>query len=751
MKKAQGACEHMSVRPKLNGDTFFMPVSDGVYFRNNRDTLRLKGKHIYAWVENLVPYLNGQYSLDDLIKGLDAEKQKMVAELVNILLTNHFLKDAGADLPHQLDAQELQAYAAEIAFIDSFQDSGAYRFERFREKRVLLTGAGLTLTALVHAALKAGLRQVSVLYTDECERQEQRHYEYVQHFRERDARQELHEIASLPWDDEAQVISILQDFDAVVHISDRAMLARTKMLNRLCFLLGKTCIQAVLVDDYAWIGPLVHSRKVGCWECAWRRLQTNITNAEADRSHYTFQDHPATPVSRFNAPPTAAMTANHLIFELFKHITEAGPLETLDALIDFDLETLHQSHHPFLPHPLCETCAQPIRPTREQFQAAYDRLEQQESLEVDLFSKQATSLFEKKLGLLRSIDEEVLLQTPLKACRVVLSPPLRANVERPLAVIGTHVSFREARRKATQEACAIYATQLYDTRRFLSSAEIPDRQLICSGEQFLSEYPRAGSEMWTWAKHLGNWQAYLVPAELVYPALKSGPATDTSSVGVGSGMSWAEALCKALFSWNLHLTMENYRQRQQPYPQVKLKEMTLDPEGTRQRYLLAYARQTVTVYDITGPLRIPTFAFLDAKGKTVAYSTHTDVGQALRDGLEQALFHVQLQLLHQTDQMPVPMQILLEHLNLQLPVQQQTDFAFSPLIELPHNLRGTTSVIPAYDFPQEWFALTSHLLQQFQQEGWQACAVPLDADPAVTQMLPFIMRVLLMRTERRSE
>src|SRR5205823_9384747 len=126
-------------------------------------------------------------------------------ELVDALATNHFLKDASHDLAHTLSPTELETYASEIAFIDSFCDSAAYRFERFREQQVLLIGSGLTLTKLVHAFLKCGVRQLVVLTTHECETNTRRHHDYLDLFHQGDPRQMLREIDAPHWENEAEV------------------------------------------------------------------------------------------------------------------------------------------------------------------------------------------------------------------------------------------------------------------------------------------------------------------------------------------------------------------------------------------------------------------------------------------------------------------------------------------------------------------------------------------------------------------
>src|SRR5258708_18041667 len=355
------------MRPKLKGDTFYMPVAEGVYFHNNQRSFTMKGKVIYRWMEYLAPYLNGQHMLQEIIEGLGPEKQAIVMNLVDSLTTNHFLKDSSYDLAHTLSPTELETYASEIAFIDSFCDSAAYRFERFREEQVLVIGSGLTLTGLVHACLKCGVRQLAVLTTQECETNTRRHRDYLDLFHQGDPRQMLREIEAPDWENEAEALTALHSFDMIVHVSDRPMLARARMLNQLCVTHNKNLLQALLVEDQAWIGPLVRSDANGCWECAWRRLQANLSTMQghnglnSQRGHselpplsmvikstraqlveelhssYAFQDQTTAPISRFVALPTATLVANQLAFEILKYVAEAGPLEMAESRIEADL------------------------------------------------------------------------------------------------------------------------------------------------------------------------------------------------------------------------------------------------------------------------------------------------------------------------------------------------------------------------------------------------------------------------------
>ncbi len=697
-----------------------MPAADGVYLRNNQRLFGIKGKVVYRWMERLVPYLNGHHTLEEIVEGLDPEKQAMVTNLVDILTTNQFLKDTSHDLAHTLSPTELETYASEIAFIDSFSDSAAYRFERFREQQVLVIGSGLTLTGLVHAGLKCGVRQLAVITTQECETNTRRHRDYLDLFHKGDPRQILREIEAPHWEDEAEVLATLQPFDTILHVSDRPMLARVKMLNQLCVAHTKNFIQALIVEDQAWIGPLVHPDAKGCWECAWRRLQANLTNMQKQFSSYAFQDQTTAPISRFVALPTATVIANQLAFEIFKYVTQAGPLMTTESLIEVDLETLRSQKHPFLSHPLCSTCHHSVPRTATVFLDTIDQLEQGEPPDSDLFSNGIASCFEKRLGLFSSLDEEDFPQLPLSVCQAVVSNPLsQESLDNVPKVIGVGTDSHTARRHATLRACEIYAASLVDRSILLPSDTYQGKTI--PADRFLTPAPLAEIKEWTWAADLQTEQACLVPASLVYPALRGLSPLSEAGLGIASGTSWAEAISQAMLNLCRYLTITQLGKIQKFYPLVDLAATPLEPEGIRQRQILDLIGEVLTIYDVTDPsLQVPTFAFC-LQEKTVAYSTHLDVAQALYDGLEQTTLHWQIS----REQLPIP---------------------HGPAVpNLPMVLRGDTQVFPQFTAPKQWPDRKQWLQRMLQKNGWHAFAIPLDLDPALSQVLPYIVHVLLAR------
>jgi hypothetical protein len=439
------------------------------------------------------------------------------------------------------------------------------------------------------------------------------------------------------------------------------------------------------------------------------------------------------------------MIANRLIFEFFKHCTQAGPVESAGSLIDMHLETLHCERRVFLPHPHCSTCQHSIAPTAMQFLKQIQQLQHQAPLDPAKFCENMAQDVDNQLGLFTALDTNNFVQAPLAVYKVGLSNPMLLSTQsKPLEVIGVGTDRISAKVRACQRACEHYAASFVDPQRLLhgetiqqqSSPAVPVDQLIGTPA------PQKDVETWTWALDLHTQQACLIPAPLAFPSLQHGELRIEDERGIGSGMSWAEAVCQALFDWCTFLAIEQVHDAQRRYAQVDLTMIPMSPEGIHLYRLLQTSGGQVTVYDVTSTLSIPTFAvYVDQK--VVAYSTHCDIAQALSTGLRQAMRQYQATQAQEPEYAVVPVP--------DLPEQARTgrdSSGYDPL-RSPQSLQAPTDNdqwgTPDQMMPEAWTAYQEHLLQTLQTHSFHAWALPLDHDPALAQMHPYIVRVLLAR------
>lgn len=715
----------LTMRPKFKTAMYYIPVPEGVYLRGNNSHLLLKGKSLYRLLEHLFPHLNGDATLEELTNGLDAERKHMIVSLIEKLYTHQFLTDVSKDQAYALSWQERETEAPDLTFLEAFQTEAHSRFEAFRQKHLLLLGSGRSLTSLVQAALHCGVRQISAIALSEEEPSRQNIRDLLVDCIS--SEQTVRLMPAPDWDNQAEARRIIQSCDAVLHIADRPMVARAQRFNQLCVAEQKTFIQAVILETHAWIGPLVSAETEGCWECAWRRLQANLSRFSAPLSHYAFQDQPQTSDSHLQALPEMTIVANHLLFAIFKHVTQIGSPETRRELSFLHLETGLSESHAFLPHPHCQACQHPVSPTEEGFLEQIQQLQSQPPLDRDTLLMRLTSaVVDPRLGLFTVPEGDTFVQAPLAISTVTLSDPLCQKTRPDVLTVATiSRETEDVTAHAAQQACACYAANLVDYRRlFQREAGYQSMFPADSAEQW-RETPSSPDQpkMWTWAVDLQTNYICPVPAENVFPALCRPDQRGKSARGIASGMSWDEAICQALLDWCNYLTIEEVQGAHQAYARVDLTRVPLSSEGRYVHHLLrTVVGQQLVVYDVTGSLRVPTFAMcLDAK--VVAYSTHCDVAEALGSGLKQALQQ------YQAEQC------------------QQLEYAVAPVPDVPSVLRASYLTVPCSPLADGWSAQREWLLQRLQAGGFRAWVVPLDHDPALARILPFIVRVVLRNVE----
>ncbi len=752
------------MRPKLNTNTVYILVPDGVYLRSNGTSLSLRGKNLDHFLE-LLPTLNGHYTLEEITQELSPNKKTLVTKFLETLLRSGFLKDTSQDQHDPLTQAVFATYSPDIAFIDSFHTSAASRFASFRNKQLLVIGSGLSFTALVQASLRCGVKQVNIMRTPECGSVPISPSDLLDLFSPNDPEQKVQPIAIPQWDDEAEMLKMIQACDALLHISDRPMLARAQMLNRLCIEQEKTFIQAIVVDDHAWIGPLVYAENGACWECAWRRLQSNLSASSEQYHRFAFRDHTTISISQFFTLSTASLVANRLIFELFKHFTQAGPTARAEGLTNIHLETLLCESHMFLPHSHCHACQHPTVPTATEFLDQIQQLQHQAPLDPATFCENMAHGVDNRLGLFTSLSADDFVQAPLAVYKVDLSNPMfLVCPHQSLAVIGVGIDRSSAKVRAYQRASEHYAASLVDPRRLLHGETIQQQTLpTIPGKQFIGvpSHP-TDVETWTWALDLHTQQVCLIPASLAFPPLQHGELRIEDKRGIGSGMSWAEAICQALFDWCTFLAIEQMGDAQQQYAPVDLTMIFMTPEGMHLHHLLQTLGKQVTVYDVTSTLQVPTLAVCVDKS-VVAYCTHCDVAQALCAGLRQALQQ------YQSTQEQQPEYAVVSVPDLPRQTQQtgavgtvQTGDRLRTVVPHADSVPCATGLhtgysadpvptddhrrpMPYQEMPEAWTARQQWLQQTLHAHGFHAWALPLDHDPALVQVFPYVVRVLLAR------
>jgi hypothetical protein len=678
------------VKPELARDAYFAPVPDGVYWLTNRGPVTLTGRSIAEWIDRLAPFLDGQRSLAELVAHLPLDRGAFVSQIVRTLHEQGLVKDVSVRRTPQ-DAV-IAPHAAQVHFIDYFVDSALVRFLRYRNRRTVMIGAGRSLVACVAAGLRSGMDMVTaVVVTDDCATDLGELTDVLA-----GSRRQPDERLLVGEPDPGWLEQLVDDATVVVHVSDRTVPARARLLTRICDRDGTLLVQAVMTGAEAWIAP--STGRAG-WDDARLRLAL-----------------PASPdgvVERVTADDAAiAVLADHVVHRVFREVTGANkPDDTRPRMARLDLATLHTTYHRVLPHPF----AAAARPrTAEEFGDAMGRLVRGDRLDEETFSRRAAELVDDHVGPFRHIGERDFAQLPLHVSEVVVADSVGVLDGRGalVPVIAAGPDFAAARHRAALRAFAVHGSLFVDPRRLL--AEDGTGELIGGGDPVADVAALAAGYLTgrVWGSRLTDGQPCEVPVEAAFPALRARSEPTAFTTGAAAGYDWNEAVTAGVVGRCLDVTVAELADASRPLSIVDVDRLALDESGQRYRGMLAAFDAAVTVYDATGSLGVPTFAFcLDAR--TVCHTSAPRVTDALRDGLEQVLLACQAR------------------------VHGQSAYAPAPVPQLPSRLRGEGPAVERRDFGLR------NLVEALCGSGRVPVAVPLDHDPEMSEVMPYVVQVVL--------
>ncbi|USK33105.1 putative thiazole-containing bacteriocin maturation protein [Bacillus sp. F19] len=450
-----------SMRLKVKRDTFFLPdPNSGVYFRNNVSSFHMKGSTIDQWVNKLMPMFNGEYTLGNLTHGLPDQYRDRVYEIAEVLYKNGYVRDASLDRPHQLADQVLKNYASQIEFLESFGDSSAYRFQAYRQAKVLAIGSGPFFVSLVSSLVESGLPKFHVLITDSVPTNRMRLEELVVHARKTDPEVAVEEVI-LKKEGESSWREIVKSFDSILYVSQEGNVEELRALHKICREEKKLFVPALFLHQVGLAGPLVHPDSEGCWESAWRSIHVSVFGKDEQLQSFT--------------STAGAMLANVIVFELFKNVTGVTESEQGNQFFLLDPDTLEGNWHYFIPHPLVTG-----RITAEWIQDFDLGLKQSSGKgELGGLLLYLSHLTSAESGIFHILEEEDLKQLPLAQCRVQAVDPLSVGPAELLpSIVCTELTHEKARKEAGLTGIEAYVSQMAD----VLVATLPLRQKAETGE-----------------------------------------------------------------------------------------------------------------------------------------------------------------------------------------------------------------------------------------------------------------------------
>lgn len=704
--------DDLGPRPKLRRDAFFAALDDGgLAVLNSRGHSVHPGVGFGRWVERLAPFLDGTHTVEELTRSLTAERRDHVVGVLERLgrvgVLEHPRTPSAAAAATLTDTEQ-RIYAEQIRYLAEFEPDAPARFAVHRGTTLAVVGAGRIVTALLEALLLNGTRDITVVLTDEAVTDSEQLGAVITAATERDRRQRV-VVRRLPWrhlpkpDRAGTLASALGEVDLVLHAPDGPEVDVAQALESLCADNGRTFLQTTVLSDEAVIFLSEPRPDHAGWQAAWLRI---ARQAEADGPTWPG---PLGDQEGLDVGATAVL-ANTIALRLFGRTTGIDP-KGPEVVRRIDLRTLASSSHSLLPHPL----ALPARPqTAQEFRAAVAALENRPAMDDEEFSTAAARCLDKRVGVLRAIDERHFQQIPLWVMEAsvgpsVASPHGEVGLRR---VYGADLEFLPARYRTARSGLELYLSGALDERRLLTDDASP----LTSSQNPL----RDG---WLWAWRLDGRGECLVPASSVFDP---DPEPARLPFGVASGPTWLAAVERGLLSRCEEYAVTRAPTEQRPVPEVDLDHAPLDEIGHRLLGILRLVDADVRSYDVSSWLGIPLYGII-LDGEPIAYAAGSTVTQALRDGLERAVLAYQARSTGQEEYAPAGVPNLNTSTDVVTPTAEPTP-------------------------PADAAERVSRLAHVLETRVGTPAAVPLDHDPAVLAALPHALRVVITgRTIREGQ
>ncbi|TYB45786.1 hypothetical protein FXF51_59995 [Nonomuraea sp. PA05] len=637
-----------AMRPQLRNDVRFVESPDGAYVHSDYGACTVRGRQAYAWLARLAPALTGHHTLAELTAHLPGDRRAMVEGLVGRLAEQRFVVDARQAHAHGLSEEESREYAEEIAFVGYALDSPESRFARVRRERLVVMGSGPLLEALAGACAGTGWRHLTVIspVPDAAGR--------AAEAARRDPGQHFRTLAPAAFAPAAA--------DVVLQVSaDPGELVATA---RACEAAGVVLGQAFAGPGEVWLSQVGQPARTAA-ESGWHRLVAGRRfSADLDED--------------LLVGPVPAVVAAILALGCFSCVTGLDTGRER-ALTRVDLRTLDTLPHRFLPHP--RAAARPGGGAE-----APPSGDEAPSLDADALLALTADLVDARTGVLTTLDEQALAQSPLAVCQATVSDPfgvLPGWTPRPQA-FGWGPDQRTARLRCLLAALATYGLLALG----------PEEEGTVWGVELPDGRPRAVPR--TVLRLTASTPATDVPRP------PSGTGTPRSPLGTGAGLSRSGALAAGLRSHcehllSTHLPPDAARTGTPITPED-------DPAAEALLRQLVLAGEPPRIRDHTSVLGMPAVTLTTPAQETLV-SVAATIPDALRDGLERLLLGWQSRTTRQ-----------------------------------PAYARATPLWPPDGD-PSEAVRVMAGALRR---AGKVPVAVPLGGDPEAARLLPFVTRVVLL-------
>lgn len=489
------------VRPRMRQDVAFLETLDGVYVRGADGAFVIRGAGAYRYLSVLLPHLDGNTTMADIVAGLPGAHAGAVRSLLGTLAARGVVLE-GAGARDVVDEETRARYSSQLALLEHHGDDGT-GFARAAAARVLVTGADEHAAAtLVEALLTNGVGS---------------------------ADQGFVRFDPAPAMAGADLVCLLALDGPTPQLFALAEQARR---------VGTGYLPLYRVGDKLAAGPWQGGVSI---HSALLRMSDNGVPGTADLWQAGVSGAAAAPARPALAGGAATLLIGMAGFEVFKKLTGSIPADVDGAVVLVDPDRLTVATERVLPHPAVAHDHAERGPGPDRDAPAEDDQDQ-----TEWAYRRFDRVVADTVGAMRRFDDDAVPQIPVKTA-VLLAP---AAADEPIITFGVETVL-EARLAALESAAVRYTLNLH-RRCSLLPGPGPGAEAV-EPERLESRLgvPSAGGP-WVAASAVpgtpGEPQAFALPraAVLAGPLDWNAAEFEPDLAGLAAGPTAAEAVSRAL-------------------------------------------------------------------------------------------------------------------------------------------------------------------------------------------------------------
>ena len=363
--------KELPVRPKIRISYYVIPMSDNrVQLRSGSDAFLLHGETVHKLIQQLFPLLDGQHSVQDILRKMEGYPQETIFNFLSRLTQRRVIEDAALEPLQPVSKQELDCHVPQLTYFSHYSANPYEQQAKLRQATVTVCGLGPLGSRLAVSLARAGVGKIMGL--DDAQVTEADVHQGVifaakdlGQARAKSLAENQAGMSYTCWEGiECKVefpddlVPYLQQVDYLAVCLESPNPLLLERINQACLDIGLTWTWCALDGHIATIGPTVIPRELACWKCYDLRVKANIDHYE---EYLAYDNHlrqkAEQQVSFGYLTPALDMLAGFTATEIIKDISGLTPPTTYGAQISFDMLTTEFDLHPVLKLPRCPVCS----------------------------------------------------------------------------------------------------------------------------------------------------------------------------------------------------------------------------------------------------------------------------------------------------------------------------------------------------------------------------------------------------------